>query len=190
MTDETQDFPNIKLNGVRVSFPKFFVKNPKNRDGDTVKPGATWLLHPQDNAADIAKCNKAIEDILGAKNKGKKLEASKYFLRDGDLSGRGEYEGYMIASTNTRTPTTLPRVMDAGKRIVKSEDDLDDFYSGIYCNVLVSPWWQDNKHGKRVNAELLAVQVLKGGEALASGGVTEEVALSAFNDEGDDEEDF
>jgi hypothetical protein len=45
-----------------------------------------------------------------------------------------------------------------------AEDD-GVLYSGCYVNMTVTLWTQDNEYGKRVNANLRAVQFVKDGEA-------------------------
>ena len=51
-------------------------------------------------------------------------------------------------------------------------------YSGCYANVQLNFWQQNNEHGKRVNAEVLAVQFAEDGEAFAAGA---EADISAFS---------
>ena len=45
------------------------------------------------------------------------------------------------------------------------EESDDVVYGGCFVNVLIRPWKQDNKHGKKINANLRAVQFEKDGEA-------------------------
>ena len=49
------------------------------------------------------------------------------------------------------------------KREPLSEED-DVVYGGVIVNVLIRPWAQDNKFGKRINANLVAVQFVRDGE--------------------------
>ena len=44
-------------------------------------------------------------------------------------------------------------------------------FAGCYVNAAISIWIMDNKWGKRVNANLVAIQYVKDGEAFGSGAV-------------------
>jgi len=52
--------------------------------------------------------------------------------------------------------------------------------------VLVRPWFQDNKFGKRINAGLSAVQFLRDDTAFGEGRITEDQIDDTFSDESDD----
>ena len=60
-------------------------------------------------------------------------------------------------------------------------------YAGCYVNAIVELWGQDNQFGKRVNANLLAVQFVKDGTPFGNG-VT--ASVDDFDDIDADEEDF
>ena len=52
--------------------------------------------------------------------------------------------------------------MDKIKSVPLTEDD-NKLYPGCYVNVVITLWAQNNKFGKRINANLLAVQFVKDG---------------------------
>ena len=49
------------------------------------------------------------------------------------------------------------------------EQAVETFYGGCYVDMLIRPWGQDNKFGKRVNAALVAVQFKRAGERFGKG---------------------
>ena len=42
-------------------------------------------------------------------------------------------------------------------------------YGGCYVNAAIRPWLQDNKHGRAIRCELIAIQFLRDGEAFGEG---------------------
>ena len=60
--------------------------------------------------------------------------------------------------------------------------------AGYYIDLLIQPWWQDNEHGKRVNASLRAVRFRREGPLISEGGISKDDAISSFDD--DDEGGF
>lgn len=59
-------------------------------------------------------------------------------------------------------------------------------YSGAYVNVIFEIYAQDNKFGKRVNAQLKGIMFSKKGEALGGGGTA--AAQNDFDDFADGED--
>jgi hypothetical protein len=91
----------------------------------------------------------------------------KVALVEGDyLNAAGDpYDGfagnyYVSASSKSR-----PLVIDRDKTPLVAADGKP--YSGCYCNVQIEIWAQDNKWGKRLNAELKGVQFVKDGVAFS-----------------------
>jgi hypothetical protein len=56
-----------------------------------------------------------------------------------------------------------------GSGVVELSRPQSVIYSGCYVNVQLNLWVQNNAHGKRVNAELLAVQFADDGDAFGGG---------------------
>jgi len=179
----------IMINGARVSFPHLFRRPTIN--GEEGKCGAALMLDPKKHAKDIHAIEKAISALCKEKFKGKKLPSDKLCLRDGNDKGRDEYEGSMVLSANSKArPMVIAR---DGRTTIQDEED-SDIYAGCFVNAKVRLWAQDNKFGKRVNAELVAIQFLKDGEPLDGAYVSTEDAMDGFegvdgdndDDEGDD----
>jgi len=157
----------IKLNNVRLSFPSLFRK--ATFEGNETKYEATFMLHKEEHADLIANIKKQIEAGIKENLKGAKIPSDKIALKDGDESGRDEYEGYytLKAANNKR-----PKVVNRDKSPLAEDDEV--IYSGCYVNAVVDPWYQSNGYGKRVNFNLLGVQFFKDGEPFESGSVADD----------------
>jgi Protein of unknown function (DUF2815) len=88
-----------------------------------------------------------------------RIPADKLFMRDGAGMAKPEQEeSWLIAASESRRPDVINR----DKSRLNEEDDI--VYAGCFVNVLIRPWAQSNIHGKRLNANLLAVQFVRDGE--------------------------
>lgn len=169
----------IKLNNVRLSFPSLFRKAQFN--GEETKYEATFMLHKENDADKIAEIKKAIAAGIKENLKGAKVPSDKICLKDGDESGRDEYEGhYTIKAANGKRP----KVIDRDKSPLAEDDDKP--YSGCYVNAVIDLWYQNNSYGKRVNANLLGVQFYKDGDPFESGSVADDDDFDEF-EVGDDD---
>lgn len=170
----------IKLANVRLSFPSLF-KMASFGGESTGKYEATFVLDKEGHAEVIEQLKKRIKTLMKTELKGK-IAADKICLKDGDDLGRPEFEGkYTIKASTKRRPL----VIDRDKTPLTEEDGKP--YAGAYVNAIISLWAQDNKFGKRINAQLDGVQFHADGEPFGDGGIDVD-AFDAFGD--DDEEDF
>lgn len=161
---------DIKLKNVRISYPHIFQAKAFQGSG-TPKFSATFLLHKVEHKELIAQIATAMKELAATAFKDKRLPASdKLCLRDGDLSGRAENEGYFIF---TASESKRPAVVDKDKTPLVAEDDV--IYAGCRVNAAVRLWAQDNQYGKRINANLLGVQFAKDDERLGNGASTPSV---------------
>ena len=162
----TQKF---QLKNVRLSFPSVFRRS--TFEGEEGKYEATFLIPKSDkNTRD--KINSAIEAAIAESN-----IKEKRCLKDGDDS---EYDGYgdhwSFKAANGKRPTIINR----DKTPLVEDDEV--LYAGCYVNAIVDIWIQNNKWGKRVNANLYGIQFFKDGEPFGAGPVD-------VTDEFDDVED-
>lgn len=169
----------IKLNNVRLSFPSLFRKSVYN--GEETKFEATFLLNKKTQGDKIKEIEAAISASVKDNLKGAKLGADKICLKDGDDFEYTGYAGNMSikASTNKR-----PLVIDRDKTPLSETDNR--IYAGCRVNATIELWAQNNTYGKRINANLLAVQFYKDDEPFADG---EKGSVDDF-DAFDDEEEF
>lgn len=168
----------LKLGNVRLSFPSLFRTGTFGGES-TGKYEATFILDKVEHKDLIAQIKQQIESLCAESKI--KAPADKLCLRDGDESDRPEMAGkYSIkASTKKR-----PLVIDRNKSPIAEDDNV--IYAGCYVNAIVSLWAQDNKWGKRINAQLDGVQFVRDGEPFGDGGV-DSSAFDAFGDSDDDD---
>jgi hypothetical protein len=125
-------------------------------------------------------CEAAIATAIKESLKGAKIGDDKKCLKDGDDFEYAGYAGNMSlkASSNKR-----PLVIDRDKSNLTEEDNR--IYAGCRVNAIVELWAQNNTYGKRINANLLAVQFYKDDEPFADG---EKASINDFDAFDDDEE--
>ena len=161
----------IMLRNVRLAFPNLF--EPSTVGGEGEPAYSAVLLMPADHPQ-LAQINKVIEAVATEKwNKQAPalLKAArgtdKVCLKDGDL--KAQYDGFPgNFFLNTRAQVSArPTVIDADKSPLTARDGRP--YAGCYVNASIDIWVQDNKYGKRINAQIRGVQFLRDGDAFAAG---------------------
>lgn len=163
----------VKLNNVRLAFPKLFKAEQVNGQGEP-KFSAAFLLAPNHPA--VASLKAAFDEVGKAKwgdkwtTVKKTLEAGdKLALHNGDTKADLDgYEGNLFINANTKT---RPLVIDRNRTPLTQEDGKP--YAGCYVNASVELWAQENEFGKRINASLRGVQFYGDGDAFAGGGTAD-----------------
>lgn len=172
----------IRLENVRLSFAKIF-KPEAFQEGQDARFSATFLLDPSD-----AKHKAKISEIQTA---AKKLIEGAGFKVSDFTPGFGladkhptksKYEGYegmwfIVAGEKVR-PTVVNR-----RREPVAEGDAEAPYSGCYVNATITLWLQNNKFGKKVNANLRAVQFVRDGDAFGRAPVAAEDEFESIDGE-------
>lgn len=180
----------LKLKDVRLAFtqnlhvPAAF----KNEPGKKKKYSCKLLIakdHPQivevkNEILRLAKeeWKEEAEKVL----KALKVE-NKIALMDGDVKDYSGYAGnYYISASNETKPLYVDRNpgTKAAPNIITEESG--KLYSGCYVIAHISFWTQNNNWGKRVNANLLGLQLFRDGEAFSGGGVA---SVDEFGNEDD-----
>lgn len=175
----------IKVSGVRFSYPH--LDKPYKGDGDgEAKFGLVGMMPKATHKAAHGLVQERIDELL-KENKVKKLPADKLFLRDGDDSSRDEYEDHWTISARE---TRRPPLRDRQNQVVEPEDAKDVFQPGFWGDILIRPWYQNNKFGKRVNAGLSSVQFVRKDETFGEGRISDEDLDDAFEDYGEDEDEI
>ena len=172
------DDGRLLIYGGRLSYEHVF-KKWANEPDDTPRYSATLLLDKDVHKDAIEKIKKLQAKLEQEYFEGK-IPKDKKFMRDGDDTGKPEYENcmYIAASEVKRRPAVI------GMKKEELDEDDGKLYSGCYVNMMISPWKQSNKHGKRINANLLAVQLVKQAEAF--GETSSKVNVDEDFDEVDD----
>jgi hypothetical protein len=169
----------VKLQGVRLSFPDLFEAVQYEGQGP-FKYRASFLFEPNSDShkALLAAMKEVAEEAW--KDKAKSIlakaddDSKLRFIIDGN---KKEYDGYkdMLAISATRDqakgrPMVLnkkPKNPDGTPNFVTQTDGV--VYGGCYVNATVELWAQNNKYGKTIRAQLLAVQFVKDGDAFGGG---------------------
>lgn len=168
----------IMIKNVRCSFPHLFTKPVIN--GEVGKCGANLLLdvNDLDHQQLVKQVANEIELVLKEKAKGARVPKDKRCLRKGSDTSRPEYDGYYVISANHKN---RPVVLSGdGQGVITSEEDCG-IYSGCRVNAKIALWYQDNKWGKRVNANLVAIQFAGDDEPLDGSYVPVDQAMEGFD---------
>ena len=178
----------IRVSNVRFSHPHLDRPYKGNNDDNknaVAKYGVTGMLPKDTHSAAKKLIEERIEAIL-KENKVKALASEKKFLRDGDESDKDEYEGHWTISAREERRPILRQALDDGSlEIVEAEDAKEVFYGGCWGSLLIRPWFQNNKYGKRVNAGLTAATKKADDEAFGEGRISEDEVDEAFEDDED-----
>lgn len=175
----------IKLMGVRFSYPHLDKPYKGDNDSGEAKFGVVGMMPKKTHKEAKQLVQDRIDELL-KENKVKKLPADKLFLRDGDDSSREEYEDHWTVSARE---TRRPPLRDRRNEVVEPEDAKDVFQPGFWGDILIRPWYQNNKFGKRVNAGLSSVQFVRKDETFGEGRISDEDLDDTFEDYGDEDED-
>lgn len=169
----------VRLKNVRLSFPHLF-EPYAYEEGDEKRFSASFLIQKDDENENIDLMEQAIE-AMKKMNGVKKLSADRICFRDGedkeDTDGYGDEIMYVSCGSKRKVP-----VVDRDLSVLDEEDGKP--YGGCYVNASVRLWFQDHKKGgKRINAQMRAVQFIGDGEAFGDGGADVE---EEFEDEDSD----
>jgi hypothetical protein len=181
---------NVFLSNVRISFPKLVEATiPVTTDGSDAKKkfSADFITTP-DNAgfkqfmaqyaeAALEKWGEHAKQVMGLIQGDRRMRAYGNGTEKVDKKRFEIYPGYegfvyITASANEDRP---PQIVNAAGAPVPNSDTMQrqqlarKIYGGCYVNAVVRPWIQDNKFGRAVRAELVAVQFLSDGEAFGGG---------------------
>lgn len=164
----------IRIDDVIGSYPNVLVPKAGDEGGEP-KYSFDSLL-PKDTHKE------AIDLIVGQVRKlmttnNIQVASGKLFIKDGNkwYEEKPECQGrYVVKARESRRPS----LRDSSGAKLDPRDDretiVDLFYGGGKYSVLINPWVQNNKFGKRINANLLAVRFVDHGEAFGMGRVDDE----------------
>ncbi len=143
---------NVRIGGNSIFEAKAY------QEGQTPNYSAIFLLKPKD--PQIEEIKEAIIELARERFK-RPPKNLKTCLVPGDEKDNENYHGYItISASEKQRPITWDRL----KNDVTAEDNV--IYPGCYVNCIITLWAQDNKYGKRINANLRAVQYVRDGEPI------------------------
>jgi hypothetical protein len=175
----------IKVENVRASYPHLFT--PQEGDNGDKSYSCSGLM-PKATHKEAKELIK--EAILAVQAENKKLgTASKdmWFLKDGDSSGKEAEKGMFKINAREKKK---PSVRDKDKTPL-SKDDADKIEGGVLINMFIRPWFQKNKFGTRINANLISVQLVKDdGTRYGEGRISEDEIDEVWDEIDDDDGGF
>lgn len=178
ITSEKFLIANARASFLEIVTPKAF------QEGQTKKFQATALLDPSDaaHAIIIADIKKMAADLCARGGvKPEELDSRCFGMADKHPK-KSKYDGYKgmfyVALANESRPGIANR---RGTPVVDGEPQFP--YSGCYANFKATMWLQDNKWGKRINGNLIAIQFAKDGTAFGRGPVNVEDEFEALPEE-------
>ena len=162
---------------VRLSFP-VLEEARAFQEGQEKKYNATALLDPSNktHAALIKKLKDEIRKLALEAFDGKIPGDLKLCLTDNtnpDGTQKKAYTGYdkmwYLAANNS----SRPAIVDRGRNLL-APGDANFPYAGSYVIMTITLWAQNNRYGKRINANLRGIMFVKDGEAFGRGAVNPE----------------
>lgn len=186
----------IKLLNVRASYPH--LDEPYKGDSDEGKAAysISALLPKETHREAAVLVSNAIKAF--AEREKFKVAKDRRCLKDGEGSGKDEQENcWIVSARETKAPTVRDRT---GRKFEDRKQIPNTIYPGCRVDVIIRLWKQDNKFGKRVNANLISVAFRADDDELGEGRVNDDNywdendfegdAASSWEDElnGDDDE--
>jgi hypothetical protein len=165
------------IRNVRVRFNHLFTPMRNKETGKPQNYNGLFMLDP--NAADVQKLEQYVNEVPSKDLGVDRLPSDKYCLRSGEDRVKPEMYGTLGLSANRHVDDGRPIVL-FGNATACDQAENNPIYDGCYANIKVRIWSQDNKHGKRVNAELLAVQFAGDGEPLSAAHVDKDKVAAEF----------
>lgn len=182
------DDGTLLIQNVRFSYPHVDAPWSK-KEGEKKKYSVVGLM-PK-------KTHRAAKDAIKAfytKNimepkKIKAMASKDIFLRDGNDSGKAEYDGHYTINAS-ESPDRPPSVRGANTKPVPLDKIKALVKPGHWGDILIRPWFQDNEHGKKINAGLVALQWKRKDEEFGEGSISEDDIDETFDAVSDDESGF
>jgi len=177
----------IKLESARISYPHIYEPSAYE-EGDPLKFSAKFLLDPSNpnHAAKIKEIKLAAAELMreefGPEFKPAGLKGVCFANGNTKVDDQGEVkEGYadmwVIGASEFVRPAVANR---SGGPVVEGESQAP--YGGSYVNATITLWTQNNKWGKRINANLRGVQFVKDGDAFGRAPISAEEEFEALED--------
>lgn len=180
----------IYISNARLSFPNL-IEPQKRVDATTGKERSSYncelILAPTDPS--FAAFMKKVGELAVAKWAEHANTVMQMIQNDRKLRcyGRGEekinqktfavYDGYAGNVFITVGNAHPPQMIQADGTPIDPANTMAyqamarKLYGGCYVNAAVKPWTQENKHGRGIRCDLVAIQLLKDGAAFGAGAV-------------------
>lgn len=165
----------------RLSFPRLYT--PKSfTPGQPPRFEATFLLDPSNavHKQQLAVLKAAILKLIEAKWGGQRPKDLKLCVDDGNTK---EYDGYKDRIFIRSASKHRPVVADQGRNELRLDAQGQEPripYAGGYVIGKITLWAQDNAFGRRINANLIAVQHVKDGSPFGPGSTDAETEFEVL----------
>ncbi len=176
----------IYLSNARLSFPQI-VEPRKSPDNPNAVPkySADFILTPDHPAyqqfmkryAELAgqKWGEHAQNVMQMIHNDRKLRcygAGSEKIDKKTFKPYGGYDGMVFLSASTERQPQMIRgdgtAVDAGNTM-EYQALARKLYGGCYVNAALRPWLQDNKHGRGIRCDFVAIQFAADGEAFGAG---------------------
>lgn len=145
----------LKINNARISYPSLWQHG--NYQGKSTGKYQAKILVPKSDKGTINKIEGIIKEGL-KEAKISRPQGDMCCITDGDESGKPDYEGYYVISTNSKK---RPQVIDRNRQALLEEDEV--IFPGCTINAIISLYMGKNKYGKnQIGANILGVQFVGG----------------------------
>lgn len=172
----------IRIDNVIASYPHLDKPYAGDDEGAKPKYSTSALLDKKTHKEAILLIKETVRKFMAEKKI--KVPEARWFIKDGDAEypDKEECAGrYVVTARDDRRPT----IRDAENNKL-TKDDVEEiaemFYGGCVISLLVNPWHQDNKFGKRINANLNSVKFIEDGEAFGEERIDDDEAWDDDDD--------
>ncbi len=181
---DSQNASRFTLHDVRIAYAQD-LNAPRamaQADGSSGTPRFSCVVLVPEAAADVIQGIQGvmwqlIQSKFGQKAQGvwqELMAANRLALKNGALkASKDGFAGNWFITPSAkaeRPPLLFHKFLKAdGTGVEALQRPQSVIYSGCYVNIQLAFWVQDNNYGKRVNADLLAVQFAGDGEAFGGG---------------------
>lgn len=170
----------IRIDNVRASYPHLSKPWAKD-DAGTPKFSITGIGEKKTHDEVKNLCVEVINKLVKDQNLGT-IGAQHKFCRNGDDSGKPENEDCWLFVASERAERR-PAVRTRTGSVAATEEIDDLVYAGCYVNILIRPWAQNNQYGKKINANLVAVQFARDGERFGEAPISDDDVWDAVEDD-------
>jgi len=188
MTDTPSADQTVKLNNVRTSYFYGFEGFKDPDDPTKISFPSHFLMAPDHPGVALVKAAQRAAAVAMWKDKADEMLQAlagqdRLCLHSGNISkaGNPDYKDLLYVSGNAKRRFTI---VDADRSILTAKDGRP--YSGCYVNAIIQVWAQNNKWGKRINAQIAGVQFLRHGEAFGGGRLAAPTEFDAIDASGAD----
>lgn len=175
----------IRVDNVRGSYLNWARPGKPGKDGGEPSYSATGIMPKGTHKEAMLAIKAFIEQMLADAKK--KVGKDKWFLRNGDDSDKDEYANAYTVSCREKK---RPRARDKDKSPLDPHEDAEKIISGYWVNLLIRPWIQDNDYGKRVNANFVAIQLVRKDKPFGEGQLGDDDIDDSFDDVDDGDDDI